>query len=81
MNIKGQGHSVTLVQGHSDSTFANFFSLEMAEPIEARFHVKPPWDWRTKFCSYGPGHMTSMAAMPIYGERSHDQYGRHAHIW
>ena len=39
MNIKGQGHSVTLVQGHSDSTFLNFFSLETARPIEAKFHV------------------------------------------
>ena len=26
MNIKGQGHSLTLVQGHSDSTYLNFFS-------------------------------------------------------
>ena len=25
MNIKGQGQSLTLVQGHSDSTFSNFF--------------------------------------------------------
>ena len=33
MNIKGQGHSLTLVQVHSDSTFSNsFFSLEAAGP-------------------------------------------------
>ena len=24
MNIKGQGHSLTFVKGHSDSTFSNF---------------------------------------------------------
>ena len=65
MNIKGQGHSLTLVQGHPDSTFSNFFSLETAGPIEAKFHVEPPWDRGTKFCSNGPGHMTKMAAMPI----------------
>ena len=46
MNIKGQGHSLTLVQGHSDSTFSNFFSLETTRPIEAKFHVEPPWDGR-----------------------------------
>ena len=26
MNVNGQGHSLTLVQGHSYSTFSNFFS-------------------------------------------------------
>ena len=68
MNIKGQGHSVTLVQCHSESTSANFFSLETAKPIEAKFHVAPPWDGGTKVCSNGSGLMTSMAAMPIYGK-------------
>ena len=63
-----QSHSLTLVQGHSDSTFANFFSLETAKPIEAKFHVKPPWDGGTKVCSNGPGHTTNMATMPIYGK-------------
>ena len=65
MNIKDQGHSLTLVQVHSDSTFSNF-SIETAEPTEAKIHVEPPWDGGTKDCSNGPGHMTSMAAMPIY---------------
>ena len=58
MNIKGQGHS--------DSTFSSFFSLETARPIEAKFHMEPPWDGETKLCSNGPGHMPNMAAMPIY---------------
>ena len=55
MIIKGQGHSMTLVQDHSDSTFANFFSLEMARQIEAKFDVEPPWDRGTKICSNGLG--------------------------
>ena len=38
-NIKGQSHSLTFVQGHSDSTFSNFFSLETAKPIEAKLYV------------------------------------------
>ena len=68
MNIKGQGHSLTLDQGHSDSTFSNFFSWEAARSIEAKFHVDPPWDGGMKVCSNGPGHMTKMAAMPTYGK-------------
>ena len=68
MNIKRQGHSLTLVQGHSDSTFSSFFSFETARLIKAKFHVKPPWDGATKVCLNGPGHMTNMAVMPIYGK-------------
>ena len=48
MNLKGQGHSLTLVQGHSDSTFSNFFSLETARPIEAKSHMDPGWGGGTK---------------------------------
>ena len=66
MNIKG--HSLTLVQSHSDSTFSNFISLETTRLIEAKFHVVPPWDSGTKVYSNGPGHMTKMATMPIYGK-------------
>ena len=70
MNSKGQGFSLTLVQGHLDSTFSNVFSLETAMSIEAKFYVEPPWDRGTKgffffFFSNCPGHMTNMAAMPI----------------
>ena len=35
IDINGQGHSLTLVQGHSVSTFSNFFSWETVKPIEA----------------------------------------------
>ena len=68
MNIEGLGHSLTLVQDHSDSTFSNFFSWETAMLIEAKFHVEPQWDRGTKVSSNGPGHMTKMAALPIYGK-------------
>ena len=44
--------------------FSNI-SSETTGPIEARFHMEPPWDGGTKVCSNGPGHMTKMAAMPI----------------
>ena len=68
MNIKGQGHSLTLDQGHSDSIFLNFFSSITTWLFEATFHMEPPWDGETKPCSNGPGHLTKMAAMPIYGK-------------
>ena len=68
MNIKGQGHSLTLVQCHSDSTFSTSFSLETARLIEAKYHVEPQWDGGTKVYSNGPGHMTNMAVMLIYGK-------------
>ena len=68
MNIKGQGHSLTLVKGHTDSTFPNLVLLETARPIKNKFHVEPPWDGGMKDCSNGPGHNTSLAAMPIYGK-------------
>ena len=68
MNIKGQGHLLTFVQGHSDSKFSNFFSLEIAKPIEAKFHMEPPWDGMMKVNTNGLCHMTKVAAMSIYGE-------------
>ena len=68
MNIKGQGHSLIFIQGHSDSTFSNFFSLETVRPIEARLHVELPWDGVMKMSTSGLCHMTKMAAMFMYGK-------------
>ena len=50
------------------STFSNIFSSETAWPIKAKFYVEPPWEGGTKVCINGPGHMTKLAAMPIYGK-------------
>ena len=50
------------------STFSDIFYPETTGPIEANFHMEPPLDGGTKLCSNGPGHMTKMAAMPIYGK-------------
>ena len=44
----------------------NIFSSETAWPIKAKFYVEPPWEGGTKVYINGPGHMTKMAAMPIY---------------
>ena len=50
------------------STISNVFSSETAWPIKAKFYVEPPWEGGTKVYINGPGHMTKMAAMPIYGK-------------
>ena len=46
----------------------NIFSSETTGPIEAKFHMESPWNGGTKVCSNGPGHMSKLAAMPIYGK-------------
>ena len=50
------------------STFSNIFFSETTGLNEAKFYVERPWDGGTKVCSNGPGHMTKMAGMPIYGK-------------
>ena len=51
------------------STFSNFFSLETTRPLEAKFHMEPPWDRGMKdYYTNGPGHMTIVTAMAIYGK-------------
>ena len=47
--------------------FFKFFSSETTWPIKAKFYVEP-WEGGTKVYTNGPGHMTKMAAMPIYGK-------------
>ena len=41
---------------------------ETAGPIKAKFHMEPHWNGGMKVCLNGYGHMTRMAAMPIYGK-------------
>ena len=49
------------------SLFSNIFFSETAWPIKPKFYVVPPWEKGTKVYIKGLGHMTKMAAMPIYG--------------
>ena len=44
-----------------------FFS-KTARPIKAKFYVEPPWVGGKTVCSRHLGHMTKMAAMPIYSK-------------
>ena len=50
------------------STISNDFSSETTGPIATKFHIQPPGPLGKKNCLNGLGHMTNMAAMPIYGK-------------
>ena len=56
-----------MCQSVHPSTFSNI-SYETIGPMKLKFHVETPLEEGTKVCSNGPGHMTKMAAMPIYGK-------------
>ena len=49
------------------SPFSNI-SSETVWPITANFVVEPPREEGSKVYINGSGHMTKMAAMPIYGK-------------
>ena len=51
-----------------DLIVCDLFFAETTGPIELKFHMATPKDWGTKVCSNGPGHMTKLAPMPIYGK-------------
>ena len=57
-----------MVRRRRPSTVSNVFSSETAWPIKAKFYVEPLWEGGTKVYINGPGHMTKMAAMPIYSK-------------
>ena len=50
------------------STISNVFSSETDWSIKVKFYVEPRWEGGIKDYINGPGHMTKMAAMPIYGK-------------
>ena len=50
------------------STISNDFSSKTTRPIASKFHIQPSGPLEKKSYSNGLGHMTNMAAMPIYGK-------------
>ena len=65
MSIQGQGHSLTLAQGHSDRKISLFFS-KTTDPFLAKFHRKAFRNKEIEINKYKFGHMTDMASMPVY---------------
>ena len=49
-------------------TISNIFFSETAWRIKAKFYVEPPWVGGKKVFSRHLGHITKMAATPIYGK-------------
>ena len=49
--------------------FSKIFFSKIAWPIKVKFYVKPPRERGKKVYINGPGLMTRMAAMPIYGKK------------
>ena len=56
----------SLVNCHT--TIAKDFSSGTTGPISFKFHLQPLGERRKKVYGFGPGHMTEMAVMPIYGK-------------
>ena len=67
MSVTGQNHSLTLVKGHSDFKMKLFFS-ETVRSFETKMQMKAYGRKGMKIytCINELGHMTKMAAMPIY---------------
>ena len=51
------------------SIYYNIVFSQTVGPIELKFHVKTPYDKLAKINAKYFGHMTKMAATPIYGKK------------
>ena len=51
------------------SKYSSLVFSQTIGPIELKFHVKTPYDKLAKIYTKHFGHMTKMAAMPIYGKK------------
>ena len=55
-------------KGQWPQGFSNDFS-ETTGSVKTKFHMEPPWTGGTKVCLPHLGHMTKMAATPIYEKK------------
>ena len=58
------------------STISKIFFSETAWPTKAKFYMKHLWEGGTNVYIRNPGHMTKMAAMPIYGKNPSKIFSR-----
>ena len=58
------------------SQCSNIFFSKTAWPIKAKCYVESPWVGGTKVYSRHLGHMTKMAATPIYGKNPSKIFSR-----
>ena len=69
-----------MVQRRRRTQCSNIFS-ETAGPFKAKFYVEPPWEGGTKICSRHLGHMTKMAAIPIYDNNNNNNNNNNDFIY
>ena len=67
VSVKGQGHSLTLVKGHSDFKVKTCFSQKRAIWNQSSYESLRE-NGNKKIYTNELGHMTNMATMPIYGK-------------
>ena len=70
------GYSWSGVRPSSSLTISNIFLSKTACLIKAKFYLEPPLVGGTKVCSRHLGHMTKMAATPIYGKKPSKIFSR-----
>ena len=68
MSIKSQGHSLTLVKDHLDFKVKTCFSQKQFCDLEPKFNESLREIGNENLYINVLGHMTNMAAMPIYGK-------------
>ena len=68
LSIKGQGHSLTLIKGHSDLKVKTCFFSKTVGSFESKIHMKAYGSIEMTIYTNEVGHMTNMAAIPIYGK-------------
>ena len=61
---QGQGHSLTLIKGHSDFKVKTCFLQKQLSHLEQKFKGR----MGVKIYTNELGYMTNMATMPIYGK-------------
>ena len=68
MSIEGQGHFLALAQGRVRTKNSNLIFSETTEAFLTKFCMKAFRYKEMKIYLHDAGHMTKMAAMPIYGK-------------
>ena len=68
MRIQGQGHSLILVTVIQMCKIKTFFFSETTGPFVTKFPRKAFSNKEMKISKCGIGHMSNVAAMPVYGK-------------
>ena len=61
---------ITLFKKFGSEAFITSIKVINMTTYSSKFYVEPPWEGEMKVYIKGLGHMTKMAAMPIYGKKT-----------